>query len=68
MAFVIAKSFPSMGLFKKYAFFRITQGSADRNAQKATLPEKANIDFSVYNLANFTKHVFFKINEFFRKT
>ena len=29
-----------------------------RTAQKATLLEEANIDFSVYNLANFTKHVF----------
>ena len=32
----------------------------DRNAQKATLPEEAKIDFSVYNLAKFTKHVFAK--------
>ena len=32
----------------------------DRNCQKATLPEEAKIDLSVYNLANFTKHVFAK--------
>ena len=32
----------------------------NRTAQKATLQEEAKIDFSVYNLANFAKHVFAK--------
>ena len=38
----------------------MTKGAADRTAQKATLLEEAKIDFSLYNLANFTKHVFAK--------
>ena len=50
----------------KIAFFRITQGHADRTAQKATLLEEAKVHRTVYNLSDFTKHMFFKINAFFR--
>ena len=46
----------------------MTNWEVERNSQKATLLEDAPIDLSVYNLANFTKHVFFKVNAFFRMT
>ena len=41
----------------------MTQGHAARTAQKAIILEEAKIDFSVYNLANFTKHVFTKTKQ-----